>query len=57
RIFEYVNSTVGLGITYERGSSEELLTYADVDYVNFDGRCSVSGGAIIVCGVVVDNFV
>ena len=56
RIFEYLNSTVDLGITYERGSSEKLVAFSDADYAKFDDRRSVSGGAILFCCAVVVFF-
>ncbi|CAM9775940.1 unnamed protein product, partial [Sphacelaria rigidula] len=46
RISEYLKTTVDLRITYARGSSDELVAYADADYAKFDDRRSVSGGAI-----------
>ena len=45
-----------LGITYEKGSSDELVAYADSDYAKFEDRRSVSGGAIFFCGAVVEFF-
>ena len=56
RIFEYLKTTVDLGITYEKGSSDELVAYADSDYAKFEDRRSVSGGAIFFCGAVVGFF-
>ena len=41
RIFEYLKTTVDLWITYERGSSDELVAYVDSDYAKFEDRRSV----------------
>lgn len=41
RFFEYPISIVDLGIAYERGSSKELLEYADAGSAKFRDRCSV----------------
>ena len=41
RIFEYPKTTVDLGITFERGSSDELVAYADSDYAKFEDQRSV----------------
>ncbi|CAN0390243.1 unnamed protein product, partial [Hapterophycus canaliculatus] len=44
KIFEYLNGTRGLGITYVRGSGLGLEVYADADYAaEANDRRSVSG--------------
>ncbi|CAN0103649.1 unnamed protein product [Sphacelaria rigidula] len=56
RDFEYLRAAVDLGITFIRGSSDELVAYVDADCAKFDDRRSESEGAIFFRGAVVGFF-
>ena len=56
-ILEYVFSTSGFGITFQRGSGLELVAYADADYASkATDRRSVSGGVVMCAGACVCWF-
>lgn len=57
RILEYLNSTRDLGITYQRGSQERLVAYADDDYANSEERRSVTGRVLIFGRAVVVGYI
>ena len=54
QILRYLKGTSGLGLTFRKGASTDLITFADADYArNKEHRRSVSGGVIMYLGAAI----
>ena len=55
KIIAYLNKTKDLGLVFVKDGDRKLSVYVDADYANKDSdRCSVSGVAVMVGGIVVN---
>ncbi|KAJ8899766.1 hypothetical protein K2173_019466 [Erythroxylum novogranatense] len=51
RVLRYIKGTLGFGVFYKRGMTEELIVYTDSDYAgDIDNRRSTSGYAFLLSG-------
>ncbi|KAG6396851.1 hypothetical protein SASPL_143008 [Salvia splendens] len=51
RVLRYIKGTLGFGVFYKRGMTEELTVYTDSDYAgDVDNRRSTSGYAFLLSG-------